>query len=269
MCKWNSPHNAALYDAYTRHHNLYRDTSRDLIQLVRLKDASLVVDLACGTGVTTEVMLCHVKESAKIISLDKSEEMLKIAQERISDPRVTWVNAAAIELPHYAAEADAIVCNAAIWQLEMAAAIDAAAKTLRAGGRFAFNISRQLLMMPLSGEELRPTKPRFSQIVQAVAILEHDFVPHHRALSRRRLTTSKRVERMLTRVGLTLDEIQPFEYDNPPAAQLDWLKVPVFAQNVLPDMPYEEQLKAITTAYGRYDKSSIKSQWFAFLACKT
>lgn len=269
MTGWDEPRNAELYDRFARNHGLYRETGRDLVALARLEDLALVVDLACGTGVTTEAILERVEESTTVVALDASEAMLAIARRTVTDQRVRWVRAPAVNLAQHATEADAIVCNSAIWQLDMERAIAAAADTLRPGGRLVFNIGGQFLMLPLTPEELRPPKPTFAHLIQAVAVLDHGFVPPHPAMSRGRPLTPDGVTDMVTRAGLLLDVTRTFEYENTPEQQLAWLSVPVFAQNVLPSMPYEQQLGVLAKAYERLDKTrAARSVWMAFVARK-
>ena len=266
MAGWDDPRNAELYDRFARDHGLYRDTSHDLVRLARLEDAVLVVDLACGTGVTAEAILATSRPSATVVALDGSAAMLAVARRRVTDPRVRWVCAPAAGLAEHAAEADAIVCNSAFWQVDMDAALAAAARTLRPGGRLAFNIGRQFLMLPLTPEELRPARPTLHHLIEAVAILDHGFVPSRRALSRGRPLTPDTVAEMIRRAGLILDRTETLEYENPPEAQLAWVSVPIFADNVLPGMPHDQQLQVIKKAYARFDKTPARSVWMAWVA---
>jgi hypothetical protein len=48
---WDSEETAAAYAAFTGEFTMYRDTSRDPVQLAMPAPAAAVVDLACGTGV--------------------------------------------------------------------------------------------------------------------------------------------------------------------------------------------------------------------------
>jgi ubiquinone/menaquinone biosynthesis C-methylase UbiE len=269
MSRWDDPQTAELYDRFARGHGQYRDTSRDLVAMAHLEDAGRVVDLACGTGVTTEAILDRVGASTAVLALDASEAMLAVARRNVTDARVTWLHAPAVDLAKHADRIDAIVCNSAIWQLDMERAVAAAARVLRPGGRLVFNIGRQFLMLPFTAEELQPPKPTFAHLIQAVAILDYDFVPPHPAMTRGRPHTPDGVTKMLRRCGLDPVEARTFEYDDPPEAQLAWLQVPVFAQNVLPGMPYDAQLAVLTEAYNRLEKSQdSKSKWMAFLARK-
>jgi hypothetical protein len=124
-------------------------------------------------------------------------------------------------------------------------------------------------MLPLKPEELRPDKPTFMQLVQAVAVLHHDFAPAHPAASRGRPLTPDAVEAMIERAGLVLSDTRTFEYANPPEEQLAWLSVPVFGDNLLPGLPHEVQLEVLRKAYERVDTSRVQTNlWMAFVASK-
>lgn len=272
MHSWRDPDNAELYDAFARKHALYRDTSSDLVDLAQADGAATVVDLACGTGVSTEIILSKVREDARVIALDGSEAMLAIAQRTISDARVTWVTGDGSGIADHVTDANAIICNSAFWQMDMEPTMLACAKALRPGGRLVFNL-RQFLMMRLTPEELRPSRPTFFQLIQAVAVLDHGFAPPHPAATRgpRRLRgplTPDSMKEMIASAGLLLDSTEEREYENPAEAQLDWISVPVFSDNVLPGMAHEQQLQVITSAYERWDKESANSRWLVFVTHK-
>ncbi|MBW3589958.1 MAG: methyltransferase domain-containing protein [Actinobacteria bacterium] len=273
MNSWNDLKNAEIYDAFARKHRMYRDTSRDLVELARMQPGNTAVDLACGTGVTTEVILERLDDTGRVIALDASKAMLQIAQSRVLDTRVQWMNADGSEVAVNVTDSDAIICNSAIWQTDMEPTLVACAKALRPGGRLVFNIGRNFLMMPLAPEELRPTKPTLFHLIQAVAVLDYGYAPPHPAMSRRPRKargplTPDSVQSMISHAGLVVDSTHENEYDNPAEAQFDWISVPVFADNVLPGMPYEQQREVIGKAYDRFDKETVKSRWLAFVAHK-
>lgn len=274
MNSWSDPRNAEIYDAFARKHPMYRETSMDLVELADIGGSQVTVDLACGTGVSTEAILSKMDKAGRVVAIDGSEAMLQVARERLHDERAQFVNADASDVAAHANEADAIICNSAIWQTDMEATMVACSKALRSGGRLAFNIGRQFLMMRFSPEELRPTKPTLFQLIQAVAVLEHGFAPPHPAASRgprrtRGPLTPDTIESMIADSGLTLEAKEEREYSNTPEAQLDWISVPVFADNVLAGMPYDQQLEAIKSAYERFDKESgSQTRWVVFVARK-
>lgn len=270
MNGWYEPETAELYDHFARTHALYRETSRDLVDLAGIEQAASIVDLACGTGVTTEAILARARPDAIVTAIDASSAMVDVARRRVSDPRVQWRIAPAVDLAAHLDAADVIVCNAAIWQLDMERAVAAAAAVLRPAGRLAFNIGRQFLMLPLSPQELRPAKPTFFDLIQAVAVLEYDYAPPHPVLRQGRLLSPEAIEEMLKGCGLELVEQRLFEYENSAESQLAWLRVPIFADNALPGMGYDDQIDVFTKAYGRLDKSvTSRNPWMAFVARKS
>jgi hypothetical protein len=123
-------------------------------------------------------------------------------------------------------------------------------------------------------ETRRPAKPTLVHLIQAPAVLECDFVPPPPALPRgtcraRGSLMPNRVRNLITGAGLVPDLIEAVEYDNPTESQLEWLKVPVFAENILPGMPYAQQIRIINAAFERLDKDSVQTRsWFVFVAHK-
>lgn len=270
MTGWDDPLTAAQYDAFTREHALYHETSRDLVRLAQIERATLVVDLACGTGVTTAAVLEQAGPDTSVLALDKSPAMIEIARSRVTDPRVQWICAPAVELDSFARDADAIVCNSAIWQLEMTPAIAAAGRALRTGGRLVFDLARPMLTLPMAPAESRRHKPTLTQLMHAVAVLEYDYVPPHRPSRLGFPLTFEALGEMLRAARLEAADPVAFEYDTPPAAQLAWLRVPIFANNVLLGLSYDTQMAALDQAYARWDKASGReNRWVAFVATKS
>src|ERR1700739_4579187 len=143
---WGEDDNARRYDAYARESPNYRETSRDLIALAlpsddaRVADAA-VLDLACGTGATTREILAMLGSDGRVISVDKSAAMLRVAASSTGDPRVTWIHARAESVDQYVTEpVDAVICNSAIWQTDLAGTAMAVRAARKGGSRFAFNV---------------------------------------------------------------------------------------------------------------------------------
>ena len=90
---WGEDDNARRYDAYNQVHPMYRDLSRDLISLARLSADAAVVDLACGTGVTSREILAVLGPDGRLVGVDKSAAMLAVAARSVADPRASWIAA--------------------------------------------------------------------------------------------------------------------------------------------------------------------------------
>ena len=96
------------------------DVWHDLPVLARDLDACLakfdiheseaVLDVGCGTGNLTRVLLQRLGPAGRVMALDISTQMLALAQGKISDARVIWHHASAAKLPIEDESIDRIIC---------------------------------------------------------------------------------------------------------------------------------------------------------------
>lgn len=141
MEPWRGRRNAEIYDRFVREQPIYRRLNAWLVALAEIGTARLILDLACGTGATTEACLPAMGRDAEIVGVDGSEEMVEVARANVHDPRARFEVAAAASFagvapgPH-----DRVLCNAAFWQFPAAAPVlEAVAATLEPGGLLVFN----------------------------------------------------------------------------------------------------------------------------------
>lgn len=78
-----------------------------------VKEGETVVDLGCGTGNLTAVLLEILGAGGRVVSVDFSPKMIAAASAKINDDRVSWICAASDELPLSAADVDRIICYSA------------------------------------------------------------------------------------------------------------------------------------------------------------
>lgn len=127
-----------------------------------VRRASLVVDLGPGTGETTQALLQHMSESARLIAIEKSDDLMAPLR-KISDPRAIVLNGDARFLARYLAEAglgapDVIVSGipfSAMPEHIAEQVIEAIDHALPKGGTFiAYQLSKRVeeLARPLFGE---------------------------------------------------------------------------------------------------------------------
>src|SRR3954447_3765900 len=106
--RWEDDENARIYDSYTRTSPQYQLTSQTLVELAEIHDGQAVVDLCCGTGVTTVAILGALKTTGSVTSIDGSSAMIGVASQRIHDQRVRWIVGAAEDIArHVEAPVDA------------------------------------------------------------------------------------------------------------------------------------------------------------------
>jgi SAM-dependent methyltransferase len=143
---WDSDETAASYAAFTGEFTMYQDTSRDLVELAGPAPGAAVVDLACGTGVTTREILAVLGQDGRVTGVDRSAAMLAVAGRSVTDPRVSWVRASAEEFDQAVpGPVEAVICNSAIWQTDFASTARAARAVLAPGGVLAFNIGAEFV----------------------------------------------------------------------------------------------------------------------------
>lgn len=68
-----------------------------LLALVSLKTGETVLDVACGTGVTTRIAKRDVGRDGRVTGLDINSGMLAKARELASDMDITWIESDVIE----------------------------------------------------------------------------------------------------------------------------------------------------------------------------
>jgi SAM-dependent methyltransferase len=143
---WGEDDNPLRYDAYAREYPNYRETSRDLIALAlpsagRGAADAAVLDLACGTGATTREILAVLGPGGRVMGVDKSAAMLRVAASSTPDSRATWIQGRAESVNQdVTGPVDAVICNSAIWQTDFAATAIAVRGVMKVGARFAFNV---------------------------------------------------------------------------------------------------------------------------------
>jgi SAM-dependent methyltransferase len=236
-----------------------------------LGTAQLVVDLACGTGVTTEAILARLPTTGRVIAVDGSAAMLDVARDEVVEPRVRWVHARAEDLAgHLDEPADVVLCNSAFWQTDMPAAAEAVRRSLRPGGRFVFNIGEQFIRLPDSDERERAREtPSLVELMWAAAVLFHGLVPRLAGPppGSRRPRTIESVTALLDAAGLEVERTRVVEQADSPESVRAWLSIPIFTARQFAGLSYEQRMDALAIAYERLDRRSPeRSRWAVFVA---
>lgn len=266
---WESAENAAAYADFCRRFPKYEETSRDLSGMLPIATSGLVVDLACGTGTTTGVILRDLPVGGRVVAVDASKAMLDVASASIDDPRVTWIRARAEELPaHLDRPADLVLCSSGLWQMDMPAVMGAVRQVLRPGGGFAFNIGREFIALPLTDEERNPVAPNLMQLMQAAAVLYHGLVPPVASARRpRELLTVGSVQAMLEGAGFDPQPAKIVEHIESHESLRAWLSIPIFTERRFSPLRYEERMEALSAAYERISsRGPSTTRWVVFVA---
>jgi SAM-dependent methyltransferase len=100
---WSS---GAAYEAYVGRWS--RPIARQFFEWLSVPSHSRWLDVGCGTGALTELILAEEQPEA-VTGVEPSEAFISHARERVRDPRVQFLNANAMDLPLDDAEFDTVV----------------------------------------------------------------------------------------------------------------------------------------------------------------
>jgi ubiquinone/menaquinone biosynthesis C-methylase UbiE len=264
---WESAENAWAYADFARRHSTYRQTSQDLVGLARLTTDAQVVDLACGTGITTKAVLAVLGERGTVVAVDASEAMLATASSLVVDERVTWLKAPAEHLSEYPLEdVDAVVCNSAIWQTDVRATAIEVHRVLRPGGRFVFNLATAMLA---DHADANQSSDPLMDLMKAIAAREHGWVARQSASAR--LPSQELSEGwlrdVLGKAGFQVEQARALRCQNSLEEQRAWLSIPIFTLRQLSGLSYEQRMTVLDQAYQRLADNRPEpatTEWMAF-----
>jgi SAM-dependent methyltransferase len=227
---WDEDTTAEAYAAFTRDFPMYAATSGDLARRANLTDSRLVVDLCGGAGATAEAILELAPDDAQVITLDNAAAMQRVGRRALTDPRLTWVTAAAENLADHIPEAaDAVVCNSAIWKTHVPQVLAAVHQVLRPGGRFVFNIGGGFAGVRHPDENSERTGPSLNALIHQVAARDYGYVPPPIAEAPPKLPLNA-VTKYLSAAGLTVLHTEVVAQHSTMAEKKAWLSIPVFAR---------------------------------------
>jgi trans-aconitate methyltransferase len=116
-------------DRYSRHARFVSDLGMPVVELLAPKPGERILDLGCGDGVLTAVV---VAAGCTVVGIDGSPEQVEAARLRGIDARVGDG-----QQLFFHQEFDAVFSNAALhWMKQPDAVIDGVCRALRPGGRF-------------------------------------------------------------------------------------------------------------------------------------
>ncbi len=124
---------------------IFQPYARDLAARTASVNPNAVLEVACGTGVVTRELAKVLPESSSIVATDLNEAMVLHGQTVGTARAVTWRQADVMALPFEAGTFDAVVCQfATMFFPDRAAAYREVRRVLRPGGRFLFNVWKDI-----------------------------------------------------------------------------------------------------------------------------
>ena len=120
---------------------LFEPYADDLAQRVVAMPDSLVLELACGTGIATRRLRRALPAGAVLVASDLSRAMIAIARDKLAGADVHWRVADASSLPFKDGAFDTVVCQFGLMFLpDPARGFSEARRVLRPGGVLLANV---------------------------------------------------------------------------------------------------------------------------------
>jgi ubiquinone/menaquinone biosynthesis C-methylase UbiE len=120
---------------------IFEPYASDLLDRLRSRSLSQVLEIAAGTGVVTRALASGLSESVSIVATDLNQAMLDQAIEVGTKRPVEWHQADAMNLPFRDEEFDAVVCQFGVMFFpDKSKAFSEARRVLKLGGVFIFSV---------------------------------------------------------------------------------------------------------------------------------
>ena len=119
---------------------IFEPYANDIANRVAARSPKRVLELAAGTGVVTRKLAAMLPPGTSIVATDLNPKMLEQAQSVVTDSRIEWREADAMQLPFEDASFDAVVCQFGVMFFpDKPKAFAEVRRLLRPGGTYFFN----------------------------------------------------------------------------------------------------------------------------------
>lgn len=264
---WDGVHNARFYAQYARDFAMYRQTSADLVAMLSPALDDTILDLACGTGATTQEILAALGPDGRVVAVDASESMLAEAKESIDESRVRWLHGRAEQVDQVVNVAvDGVVCNSAMWLTDMPSTFPAIRRLMRPGGKLAFNITT--LFIDDGGQDGvdAPLQwPALIQKIYEIAMRRHHWHPPAKLNTPyERPFSVKSVRSDLSQAGFSV-EIHSRRYEQSNVEARNWLELPLLREYYLPGLSETQYGEVLDELAGSVDHlEPVPAKWVVF-----
>lgn len=223
----NFDQSAAVYDAFESRHHLFETLTRRLCELISPLEPARVLDVGCGTGISTLALHNILSYSPVIYAIDISESMLVQARERCKGiPGIYFVRGDAERLSDYFNEAfDGVFYTASVFLLpNFRQSIEQACRLIVPGGALAISYYAGLF----DGKHRDALARAFPDLKY-----QYGAVPYEDLLD---CVKSKRDFRT-TQVDFRFEIASEFLFD--------FLSIPAQSAGLFPKVPYIERIPMV------------------------
>lgn len=230
----------------------YRKVNGRLVELAGVEARGQILDLACGTGAVTQLILQKLQglRDRCVIAMDASAEALEEARQELENARsamVEFVQGRAEQLSQTLKQSvDAVIfCNAIHMIEEKGQVVDEVASVLNPGGVFAFSTTF------FAGAQPPETEVFYRRwLMRAIRLLkrDHGLRPSQERVSARRQLSPEGYDELLKRRGLTVHEQHIEAVEVPLEGWLGISEFRDFIEGALPGVPLAEAAQALQEA---------------------
>ena len=224
-------------------HPFYREINEALVNRADLRRGWTVVDVACGSGAITELILEKIRgaRDAMVIGVDMSAIAIREAGEKVAGVRdavVEFIQARAEEMSaNIKRAADAVVfCNGIHYIEDKPRLLAEVYKTLKPGGVFAFNTG--FFDGALPPETLKYYRRWMLKSLRKLK-REYNLKPEHSKVEARVQLTAEQYRQLLEAKGF---ELRAYEIYPGEVTEQGWIDISRFSDFItgaLPGVPIQ------------------------------
>ncbi len=250
---WLEEETARRYQKFTEKTTMYQELSRAMLKHAGLRPGMRVVDLGCGTGVTSQAILEALGTEGQVYAVDLSGPMLALARQQLNSPQVSFIQADAgdfadlVEPP-----VDRILCSSVFWQFRHKPQVLAQIRQVLApDGLFVFNVPEPYFIF----EDI----PRSSK----VGILFKQLAAERYGVGQQDLRT---MEVFLHDHGFEIDRSEIITRVRSSQESYLFDQIPVATAWMDPPLDYDTRLELLAEAYQLADPDQVtKHRWIYFV----
>ena len=254
----------------------FREVNAWLVDRVGLEHARRVVDVACGSGLVTELIVERMRQvgGAMVLAMDSSADALRDARKRVAgagDSVVQFVQGRAEQLSGVIRDTvDAVLfCNAVHYVEDKHHLFMEIRRVLPPGGRFAFNTAF------FQGAEPPETLSFYRRwMLRALRLLNerYDVRPHRSKVASRRQLTPEQYAAEVERAGFAIEVQELVPAVLPEEGWIAISEFQDFAEGALPGVPLdwasEVLCDALRQTFAKLELEGVPRNWLSVVAVR-
>lgn len=145
------------YENLERKYGVYSASARNLIKLANIQETDTVVDLGCGTGISSQEIYQRIESKGKLIGIDVSSRMLELAEKKFQGKdNARFIVGDGFHLRELAEEkVDVVLSNFTYYYFlsNLDLLFRQVYETLKPNGKYVFNNTPYLTPLTFEGKE--------------------------------------------------------------------------------------------------------------------